>query len=489
MDKPPRIFGRAREWNGLASFSARSAEATQGRASLGVVSGRCRQGKSFLLQAIAEAAGGMYFAATEATETESLRLFTEALSRHTRTFVETPFRDWNDAIAHMFRSFRDRPTVVAIDEFPFLSKTSHALPSIIQRELGPGGSGQTSSARLVLCGSAMSVMGGFLAGQAPLRGRASLELVVQPFPHRESAEFWGITDPRLAVLVHAVVGGTPAYRHEFTQGDAPAAIDDFDAWVIRTALNPQTPLFREARYLLAEESAIRDPALYHSVLAAIAGGNNTNGGIANFIGRKSDQITHPLNVLEDCALIARELDMFRPGRVRYRIVEPLITFYEAIMRKRWAELEIHRAEQVWSTTRQTFLTQVVGPHFEALCRAFALESGDSLFAEQPSEVGSGTVNDPANRTQIEIDVVALAAQQADSPRRIVSLGEVKWGEIIGRHHLDRLATARDLLRPKGYDTENTVLALYGGAGFTDELRAAAAADDRVLLVDLDRLYS
>jgi hypothetical protein len=91
----------------------------------------------------------------------------------------------------------------------------------------------------------------------------------RPFRHRESAEFWGITDPRLAVLVHAVVGGTPAYRREFTQGDAPAIIEDFDAWVIRTALNPQTPLFREARYLLAEESAIRDPALYHFVLAAI----------------------------------------------------------------------------------------------------------------------------------------------------------------------------------------------------------------------------
>ena len=350
-------------------------------------------------RALAEAAGGLYFAATEATEAESLWLFTEALARHTSEFIEAPFRDW------------------------------------------------------------------------------------------ESAEFWGITDPRLAVLVNAVVGGTPAYRYEFTQGDVPATIDDFDAWVVRTALNPQTPLFREARYLLAEESAIRDPALYHSVLAAIAAGNNTNGGIAGFIGRKSDQITHPLNVLEDSALITREPDLFRPGRARYRIVEPLITFYAAIMRKRWAELEIHRAEQVWTTSRPTFRTQVVGPHFEALCRAFALESGDSLFAEQPSEVGSGAVNDPANRTQIEIDVVALAAPQANSPRRILSLGEVKWGEVIGHHHLQRLATARDLLRPKGYDTERTVLALYGGAGFTPELTTAAATDDRILLVDPARLYS
>ncbi len=490
MDKPVQIFGRDREWRGLTSFATVGARsgAVLGGAALGVVSGRRRQGKSFLLQALAEESKGMYFAATEATESESLRLFAESLTRFTGDFVDPPFRDWNDAISRMFRSLRDRPLPVIIDEFPFLSRTSPALPSIIQRELGPGGSGRESAARLVLCGSAMSIMGGLLAGQAPLRGRAGLELVIQPFRYREAAEFWGIDDPRLAILVHAVVGGTPAYRYEFTQGDSPERLDEFDSWITRTILNPQTPLFREARYLLAEESDIRDPALYHSVLAAIANGNNTNGGIASYIGRKSDQITHPLNVLEDCALITRAPDLFRPGRSRYRIVEPLITFYEAIMRKRWPELEIHRAESVWASVRQTFLTQVLGPHFEALCRDFALENGAALFGGFPAEIGSGTVNDPAGRTQIDIDVAVLAAQEPDSPRRVLSLGEAKWGEVIGHHHLTRLARARELLTLKGYDTSETILTCYGGAGFTPELTAAAAGDDRILLVDLDRLY-
>lgn len=488
MKKPNRIFARDREWLGLTTFADTPLSATRGGATLGAVSGRRRQGKSFLLQALAEATGGLYFAATEATETESLRLFNESLTRHTGEFADFPFRDWNDAIAHMFRSFHDRPTVVVIDEFPFLSRTSPALPSIIQRELGPGGTGGASSARLVLCGSAMSVMGELLAGQAPLRGRASLELIVHPFGYRDAAEFWNITNPRLAALVHAVVGGTPAYRYEFTRGDTPANLDDFGPWIVRTVLNPQTPLFREARYLLAEESAIRDPAIYHSVLAAIANGNNTNGGIANYIGRKSDQITHPLNVLEDSALISREPDVFRSGRFRYRIVEPLITFYESIMRKRWAELEIHRAEEVWKATQQTFLTQVAGPHFEALCRAFVLNSGAELFGSQPAEIGSGTLSDPASRTQIEVDVVALAPQEPGSARPIISLGEAKWGEIIGHHHLHRLAKARDLLRTRGYRTDDTVLTLYGGAGFTAELTANAAKDDRIQLINLERLY-
>ena len=40
------------------------------------------------------------------------------------------------------------------------------------------------------------------------------------------------------------------------------------------------------------------------MLAAIADGNRTNGAISGFVGRKSADITHPLNVLEDAALVA-----------------------------------------------------------------------------------------------------------------------------------------------------------------------------------------
>ncbi|GGK58140.1 hypothetical protein Ppa06_16580 [Planomonospora parontospora subsp. parontospora] len=131
--------------------------------------------------------------------------------------------------------------------------------------------------------------------------------------------------------MHAIVGGTPAYRDEFTAGDLPAALEDFDGWVVRTVLNRRTSLFREGRYLLAEEADIRDPALYHSVLAAVAEGNGTWGGIAGHIGYKSSDIAHPINVLEDCGLLAKEKDAFKSAS-QYRITEPLISFYQAVMR-------------------------------------------------------------------------------------------------------------------------------------------------------------
>ena len=119
---------------------------------------------------------------------------------------------------------------------------------------------------MLLCGSALSFMGGLLAGSAPMRGRASLELIVPTLDYRLAAEFWDISDPLLALKVHAITGGTPAYRREFVRDDTPAGAADFDGWVLRTVLSPASPLFREARYLLADEPDLRDIGLYHSVL-------------------------------------------------------------------------------------------------------------------------------------------------------------------------------------------------------------------------------
>jgi AAA+ ATPase superfamily predicted ATPase len=456
--KPDRVFDRDVEWRNLTSF------ATQGPGTrLGVVSGRRRQGKTFLLEALARETGGLYYGATEATEAESLRLFGQAVANYLDAPVPTRFENWDEAITYLFSVVGARGKPVVIDEFPYLNRVTPALPSILQREIDRAVA-QDSPILLLLCGSALSVMGGLLSGSAPLRGRASLELIVRPFDYPTAAEFWGIKDPSLAVRHHSVVGGTPAYR-QFVNHDTPDGAADLDDWVIRTVLNPATPLFREARYLLDEEADVRDTALYHSVLAAVASGNNTRGGIAGYIGRKATDIGHHLNVLEDAGLLRREPDLFRAGRSTYRIAEPLITFYQVVMRPQWGLLESGRAAMVWRDAKPRFLSQVVGPHFEQLCREFATLASPELFGALPGEVGSGVVADPARRTQIQIDVAVLAPAIPGEPRKVLSLGEAKWGDVLGTRHVDRLRRARDLLAAKGFDTAGTVLAGYGGAGF------------------------
>jgi hypothetical protein len=166
----------------------------------------------------------------------------------------------------------------------------------------------------------------------------------------------------------------------------------------------------------------------------------------------------------------------RPGNSRgrwlYRVTEPLITFYEVVMRPEWYRLESGQAEDVWRDQQADFFSRVVGPHFGSLCRSFALQAGSGLFGAPVGEVGSGIVNDPANRTQIEVDVAVLAPPEPGRPRQLLSLGEVKWGQVMTPQHITRLARARDLLAAS-FDIGDCALACYSAAGFSADLRSAA----------------
>src|SRR4051794_3978286 len=234
IEKPEQVFDRDFEWRHLAAFVERA----PGRPQLGVVSGRRRQGKTYLLATLTRQCDGFYFGATEATETESLGLFSGALAEYLGLGVPPRFLGWDEAISYLFENAAALRGPVVIDEFPYLSKATPALPSILQREIDRGVTRGTPIS-LLLCGSAMSVMGGLLSGSAPLRGRAGLEVVVRPFEYPLAARFWGVAAPRVAVPLHAVVGGTPAYRR-FVNDDAPAGPGDFDDWVLRTVLDPGT---------------------------------------------------------------------------------------------------------------------------------------------------------------------------------------------------------------------------------------------------------
>lgn len=483
MPKPSQIFGRDQEWSDLERFATRPDDGP----SIGLVYGRRRQGKSFLLRALAGEHGGLYHQALEEEREPALQRVGALVAADAGIGGTVLHADWSAAFGALIRrAGTDRPII--LDEFPYLVAKSPELPSVIQEAFDAARSRQGPSFRLLLCGSAMSVMSGLLSGQKALRGRVSMELLIRPFDYRQAAAYWDIADPETASLVHAVVGGTPGYR-PLLPGPAPRTPAGFARWLFAGILDPASALFREADYLLTEDPAISDRALYQSVLAAIAEGHNTRSAIGAILGRQDAALRHPLLVLERAAFIRREEDLWRSKRPLLRLEDPYLRFHFAVVRRDLARFEARLQKEAWTDASATFDSRVIGPHFEQLARTWATAfASEVTLGGRPTVIGFTQVNDAAARSRVELDVVAVAGNpNADRPV-VVALGEAKGGaarrSMADLHKLER---GRAILGERAR-VDRTKLLLFSRSGFEREVINHAAGRDDVELVDIERIY-
>jgi uncharacterized protein len=161
------------------------------------------------------------------------------------------------------------------------------------------------------------------------------------------------------------------------------------------------------------------------------------------------------------------------------------------MRPAWGDLERPgRAPQVWRRSQHASHGNVVGPHFEEICRQWTRwhAGPETHGGAYLSRVASGTVSDPGARKTVEVDVAAFGRGDGASDA-LLAIGEAKWQELMSVSHLKRLEHIRELLVARGESgARGTRLLLFGGAGFRDALVRRAAEDRSVQLIGLDRLY-
>jgi uncharacterized protein len=487
LHRPDDMVGREAEWSRLEEFATSGVDS----ASLGVVWGRRRVGKSFLLQSLVQAAGGFYYGAVRGSSAEALRELGAQVAAFQGAVAPLAFDGWDAAIGALLALGHDREILVVLDEYPYLREHTPELDSIVQRALGPRSPGRTRSrARLILCGSAITVMSKILSGTAPLRGRAGLDLRVSPFGFRVARELHGTADLRTAFRTYGVIGGVAAYAREMAGGDVPTGPDDFDRWVCRRVLSPAAPLFSEVPFLLSEDPAIskaRKINLYHAALAGIAMGNHSHGSLTNYVKISGASLAPIIDALSSAELIDRVQDPIRENRPTYHPADPLIRFHYAIIRKHQSRLARHGADtgRIWEHLVPTFTSQLLGPCFEAAARYWTTHLAEpETLGGQPDHVGPTTLV-LADGTERQLDVVVAADDAGPaSERTILAIGEAKAGERITLQHLNRLEQARSALGDRALDAR---LLLFGARHAPEALAAAAERSD-VEAIDLERLY-
>lgn len=482
LSRPADLFDREHEWADLSAFVSDPAPGLR----LGVVYGRRRQGKSFLLRRLAAATGGFYYQALEHEPAQALVDLGERVGGHLGV-GRLAFATWDEALAGIRRlggplGGGSGPAVVILDEFPYLLERSPELLSLLQRAVDRSAEEGGPAVRLILCGSAISTMAGLLHGQSPLRGRVFTNVLMRPFDHLDSRRFWNLEDPRLALRIHAILGGTPGYRDLVRS--VPGSLDEFDSWVVGEVLSQASALFHEDEWLLGEQRGIENRAIYQSVLTAIAGGRSTEAAIAKQLRRSQQSVQHPLRALVESGLLRKDEDVLRQRRPLYRIAEPIVRFHQVVRRPRTALFEDGRGVEAWADARQSFEYLVLAPHFEQLARDHVRRAGERIAGAPLLTVGSTVVSDRSEGAGQQVDILALGPGGDPGDRTVAVVGQARLRQL-GTDDLEGLERLRAALP----DARDARLVLASASGFSPELLARAGTAPTLHLASLEEIYS
>lgn len=293
---------------------------------------------------------------------------------------------------------------------------------------------------------------------------------------------------------NALLGGTPGYRELVPDPTIPEDPGRLGAWTARNVLRPTAPLFNEANRLVHEDPRIRDTAVYASLLAVIAAGENSPAKIGGLLGRPSSSLTYQLGMLESAGFVERRPDLLMDRRPTITVADPVVCLHHLVIEPHLADLEAGRAAQVWDEARHTVHSKILGPHFEELASEWVALHARQEAGIEAGATGPATVACREHRTSHEIDILSLqrGARARTAGGGVAFVGEAKSrGRRPGLAELERLRHIRDLLTAAGHDASRAVLGLFSVNGFTDDAIAEAARSgiaERVVLVGLDELY-
>jgi len=129
MDKPSDVFDRDREWASLERSSRRS----QRRHAWARVRPAAAR-KTYLLQALVEAASGTYVTSSSNRPSRTLARFAAGYQVATGARGRVAFSNWEEAFSALLSlgEGAKTPVLVVVDEFPYLLVSNPEIPSLLQ---------------------------------------------------------------------------------------------------------------------------------------------------------------------------------------------------------------------------------------------------------------------------------------------------------------------------------------------------------------------
>ncbi|MEB3366037.1 ATP-binding protein [Saccharopolyspora mangrovi] len=381
--------------------------------------GRRRVGKSRLVERFAERSGVpfLFYAATGASAADDLaRLAQDAQASNlplARLMSAAQPQNWDAAFDVLAAALpTDQPSVLVIDEVPYLMDEGGAFEGMLQRAWDRAL--ETKPVLLILIGSDLSMMEALNSYGRPFHQRGR-EMVLGPLNPAEVGCMLGL-EAAEAFDAALVTGGLPLICADWPRG---ASLWDF----LDEALNdPVSPLLVSAERSLAAE--FPPNAQPRRVLAAIGSGERTFTNIARAAGGiAATSLQRSLEILVDKRIVAGDEPLStRPSKERrYRVTDSYLRFWLHLVGPYIGEIERGRGDLTLARIRDAW-TSWRGRAIEPLIReALARILPDDKLPEAPAVGGYWT-----RSNSVEIDIVG--ADRAPIAKELRFVGSIKWLE-------------------------------------------------------------
>ena len=418
----------------------------------------------------------LYWIASQTSAVKHLREFSRTLFQFLNpdTTIDPTFSygSWDAAFAEVARAARESRMVIILDEFTYVMQANPEVPSLIQRAWDH--QLKNSNVFLILTGSLAGIIQrAALDYQAPLYGRATARLKLQPLSFGALADMLPNYNAEQRVAVYTITGGVPAYVEMFK--DDRNILKNLRQHIV----TPLNTMLEDAVFLLGEQ--LHEPGNYIAILEAIASGYHRLTDIATMSGISRSNISKYLSVLQELGYVERQVpatvrrpEQSRKGR--YVIVDAYFRFYFRFLKPYLADIARGRTRKVVSLLYDHLL-DFIGTHtFEELCRIWVDDMAEmDDFPFLPTRTGSFWSK------EAQVDVVAINWRSKE-----ILLGECKWGEKpVARHVIQTLVDKRDKVLPDK-SSWRVYYAFFARQGFTDAAQALASEHD-ALLVTLDQV--
>lgn len=461
------FIGRERELNSLEKLYASD------KFEFAVIYGRRRVGKTALINHFIRNKKAIYFMGVESNDKQNLENFSKNILEYgVGIQVDTAFLSFQAALEYVFQLAEKERLILAIDEYPYVARSSRSLASTLQLLIDKYK--ENSKLMLILCGSSMSYMEDHvLAYKAPLYGRRTAQMKMQPFDFADACRYFKNFSDEDKALIYGIVGGTPQY---LLQMDDKLSIEEN---IKNTFLNPTSSLFEEPENLLKQE--VREPALYNAIITAIATGSARMAEISTKVGAETSVCAAYLKNLLALGLVQKETPYGEKASRKsiYAIDDNMFRFWYRFVPENYSII-YRGASDIAYKRMEPHLSDYMGKVFEEICKQYLWKL--LLKGQSPVEFGElgrwwGT--DPFTHSQTEIDIMG------EQDINTALFGECKWtNERVDTGVLETLAKRGQL-----FHYGKIYLVLFAKRGFTKGCVDMANRMGNVMLVSYDDLVN